>query len=267
MLEWLYPIRDRLLSNAAVAEGDVVLDVGCGDGLVAFAAIERVGPTGRVIFSDVSQDLIDHARALATQMGVLERCDFVRAAAEDLGEIRDGSVDVVTTRSVLIYVAEKERAFREFHRVLRPGGRVSIYEPVNRFNEPRSPEISYEGFDMTPVLEIYAKIRDFYRGLQPPDSDPMLDFDERDLIEIADRTGFRQVRLEYYAEIAPPKEARRWEVAIRGAWNPKVPSLEVAMGQLLTPEELERYTNHMRPLYESGAGRARSAHAYLLATK
>jgi arsenite methyltransferase len=42
-----------------------VLDVGCGDGLIAFGALDRVGEEGQVIFSDISQDLLDHCRSLA----------------------------------------------------------------------------------------------------------------------------------------------------------------------------------------------------------
>lgn len=266
-LEFLYPIRDRVLANAQVREGDVLLDVGCGDGLIAFGALEKVGPAGRVIFSDISQDLLDHSRALAERMGVPDRCEFVRAAAEDLQPIANASVDAVTTRSVLIYVNPKERAFREFRRVLKPGGRLSIFEPINRFNEPRSSSVSYEGFDMTPVLDIYRKIRDFYHGLQPRDSDPMLDFDERDLVDLADGAGFREVRLEYNAEIAPPQRPGKWESVIRRAWNPKVPTLEEAMQQLLTVQEIERYTGYVRPLVASGGGRGRNAYAYLWATK
>jgi len=49
--------------------------------------------------------------------------------ADDLAAIPDASVDVVTTRSVLIYVRDKRRAFGEFARVLRPGGWISIFEP------------------------------------------------------------------------------------------------------------------------------------------
>ena len=43
-------------------------------------------------------------------------------------------MDIVTTRSVLIYVEDKRRAFEEFFRVLKPGGRISLFEPINRFN-------------------------------------------------------------------------------------------------------------------------------------
>jgi ubiquinone/menaquinone biosynthesis C-methylase UbiE len=266
-LAWLYPIRDRVLGNAKVGEGDVVLDVGCGDGLIAFGALDRVGPSGRVIFSDISQDLLDHSRALAEQIGELERCTFVRAPAEDLSPLADESVEVVTTRSVIIYVKPKERAFQEFLRVLRPGGRLSMFEPINRFNEARAANISHEGFEMSPVIDIYRKLREFYAALQPPDTDPMLDFDERDLIDLANSAGFRAVELDYHAEIAPPKESRSWERALHSAGNPRIPTLEEAMQRLLTPDEIERYTDYMRPLCESDAGRSRNAYAFLWATK
>jgi ubiquinone/menaquinone biosynthesis C-methylase UbiE len=51
-------------------------------------------------------------------------------------------VDAVTTRSVLIYVKDKRRASEEFHRVLKPGGRLSIFEPINSFTYPEPPHAS-----------------------------------------------------------------------------------------------------------------------------
>src|SRR5207237_6282188 len=104
---------------------DVLLDVGCGDGLIGFGAIDRE-PTAEVIFSDVSEDLLAHCRQLAESDGVAARCRFVRASARDLSEIDSASVDVVTTRSVLIYEDDKADAFMEFWRVLRPGGRICL---------------------------------------------------------------------------------------------------------------------------------------------
>ena len=53
VLEWLYPVRDKVLRNTNLKEGDTLLDVGCGDGLIAFGALEKI-KNSRVIFSDIS---------------------------------------------------------------------------------------------------------------------------------------------------------------------------------------------------------------------
>jgi arsenite methyltransferase len=131
LTEFLYPVRDTVLDKARLRPGGTLLDVGTGDGLIAFGALERLGPSGRVIFSDISQDLLDHCREAADAEGLLDRCRFVLAAADRLAGVTDVSVDTVTTRSVLIYVKDKAAALREFYRVLRPGGRVSLFEPIN----------------------------------------------------------------------------------------------------------------------------------------
>ncbi|MFG1677373.1 class I SAM-dependent methyltransferase [Micromonospora sp. NPDC049282] len=96
----LAAFRDGVLAGADLAADDVVLDVGCGTGLIGFGALARLGPDGHVIFSDVSLDVLDECRRTASGDG---RCSFVVASADDLTGIADASVDVVTTRSVLIY--------------------------------------------------------------------------------------------------------------------------------------------------------------------
>src|SRR4051812_40353656 len=125
MAPTLEGFREGVLDRADLRPDDVLLDVGCGTGLIGFGALERLGPGGRVVFSDVSADLLGERRRTAAGDA---RCSFVRAGAEDLAGVPDGSVDVVTTRSVLIYCERKEAAFAEFYRVLRPGGRVSLFE-------------------------------------------------------------------------------------------------------------------------------------------
>src|SRR5215469_10360475 len=77
LTEFLYPVRDTVLEKAALKPGDTLLDVGTGDGLIAFGALERLGPPGRVIFSDISQDLLDHCRKAADAEGLLDRCSFI----------------------------------------------------------------------------------------------------------------------------------------------------------------------------------------------
>jgi arsenite methyltransferase len=182
-----------------------------------------------------------------------------------LSDLPDASVDVVTTRSVLIYVQNKERAFREFWRVLGPTGRLSIFEPINRFGLPER-EYVFAGRDATPVWEIAQKLRALYQRLQPPDGDPMLDFDERDLLGCAEKAGFGEIHLELRADVKPV-EPRPWEEFIRVPGNPKVPSIAEAMNQVLTHEEAERFAAHLRPLVEAGTGISRMAHAYLWAVK
>src|ERR1700722_1667118 len=119
LTESLYPVRNSVLDQARLVTGETLLDVGTGDGLTAFGALDRLGPSGQVIFSDVSQDLLDHCREAASAEGLLDRCRFLLAPADQLTAVTDGSVDVVTTRAVLIYVKDKAQAMREFYRVLK----------------------------------------------------------------------------------------------------------------------------------------------------
>src|SRR4051794_40083205 len=86
-LEHPLPIRDRVLENAGLHPGDVLLDVGGGDGLIAFGALDRVGDTGEVILTDISTDLVAHASQLADDLAQGQHMSFVVARAEHLEPI------------------------------------------------------------------------------------------------------------------------------------------------------------------------------------
>lgn len=265
-MERLYHIRDRVLSQVHLKENETLLDAGAGDGLIAFGALEKF-PGCHVIFSDISQDLLDHAEALAQEMNVAHRCRFVNASADDLSLLPDRSVEAVTTRSVLIYVSAKAKAFGEFQRVLQDGGALSIFEPINRFAFPE-PEGRFGGFDVTPVLDLAQKVEAIYTRIQPPDTDPMTDFDERDLFSYAESAGFSEIHLELQAAVQPIDAALAdWNGFLHTAGNPKIPTLAEAMDEALTPAEAERFTAHLRPLVEAGQGVRRFAVAYLWARK
>jgi arsenite methyltransferase len=261
MLEQLAVVRDRVLDHAELQTGETLLDVGCGNGLIGFGGLERGAE--RVVFADISRPLLDDCRTLAAAAGLLDRCRFVEAAAEDLAGIEEASVDVVTTRSVLIYVEDKEQAFREFHRVLRSGGRLSLFEPINRFGLEERRDTW--GFELDGLSEVLAKVNEVFEAVQP-ESDPMLDFDERDLLKQVEAAGFFPIRLTLEAEIRP-HELRRWETMLSTSGNPKIPTLGEAMDQALTPDERAALAAKLRPQVEQGRGVWRMASAYLWAAK
>jgi arsenite methyltransferase len=219
-----------------------------------------------VIFSDISRDLLDHCRAAASAEGLLERCRFVLAPADDLAAVPDASVDVVTTRSVLIYVKDKARAMREFYRVLRPAGRMSLFEPINVLMSLADPD-RYLGYDVTAVSTLAARVKALYESIQPPGADPMVDFDDRDLVRHAQDAGFPRIDLELQVSVAARKRPLPWELFVRMSGNPLVPTLAEAMSQALSPQEISELTTHLRPLVEAGQGLDRRALAYLTAVK
>jgi arsenite methyltransferase len=260
MLDGLSKLRDSVLDNARIDEGDVVLDLGCGDGLIGFGALQRVGATGRVIFSDISQQLLDVCREIAADD---PRCSFLLASADEL-PLGDASVDVVTTRSVLIYLTDKRRAFEEAHRVLRPGGRLSIFEPINSYAFPE-PDDRFAYYDVGAVRELSAKVKAHYRRVAPDDT--LTDFDERDLVAWSEAAGFAEVHLELRIDLAPMEPVDNWEARENSSGNPLAPTLREAIEASLTPDEAERFRRHLRAEAEAGRGVERGAVAYLWARK
>jgi len=240
----LEALRDGVLDRADLQPDDVLLDVGTGTGLIAFGALSRLGPDGRVIFSDISADVLDVCRRTA---GDDDRCRFVQASADDLAGIPDASVDVVTTRSVLIYLKRKDAAFAEFRRVLRPGGRLSLFEPINRFMKEHRPGDMF-GLGDSPVADLLVKVRaEFGTG------GPMVDFDERDLLRWAADAGFEAVELDYRAQLDVPDEPiTDWATLKNTAPNPLAPTYGEAIAAALTEPERQRLDEHINALAEAG---------------
>jgi ubiquinone/menaquinone biosynthesis C-methylase UbiE len=264
-MRMLYRVRDEVLDGARIREGDTVLDVGCGDGLIAFGALDRAGERGTVIFSDISEALLERCRGAATAIGATERCRFVTASADDLAAIDGASADVVTTRSVLIYVHDKARAFREFHRVLRPGGRISLWEPINRFELTYGRSADGMANAAPEIADLVGRLRERVRALHPDDH-PMMDFDQHDLLRYAEAAGFPAVHLAYHVVVMPAPPVK-WETWLNSAGNPTVPPTGEIAGSLFSAEEMARFELHARPVLERGGYPFRTASAKLTATR
>ena len=103
-------------------------------------------------------------------------------------------------------------------------------------------------------------------GQAQGDDDPMLDFDERDLIRQAEAAGFFPIRVDLRLVIEP-QEPRSWEGFVQSSGNPNIPTFAEVIDSALTKEERARYSDYLRPRVEGGLGRWRMASAYLWARK
>lgn len=111
-------------SLGALNSGARVVDLGSGGGFDCFVAAERVGPEGRVIGVDMTDEMLERSRAAAVTMG-LKNVEFRKGIIEEL-PVEDSWADVVISNGVINLCADKRRVFNEVTRVLRPGGRLQF---------------------------------------------------------------------------------------------------------------------------------------------
>ena len=119
----LEPAQSLMLDMAALRSGDRVLDVACGTGLVSFRVLDAVGAAGSVFGTDISENMVQTARRLASEHGY-GNATFERFDAEAMS-LEDASFDAALCALGLMYFPEPVSALREMHRLLAPGGRAA----------------------------------------------------------------------------------------------------------------------------------------------
>jgi arsenite methyltransferase len=112
-----------------LAKSERVVDAGSGAGFDSFVAADQVGPEGRVIGVDMTDEMLAKSRATATALG-LSNVEFRKGLLEDL-PVEDGWADVVISNGVINLCADKKMVLSEILRVLRPGGRFQFADIAN----------------------------------------------------------------------------------------------------------------------------------------
>ncbi|WP_395065189.1 class I SAM-dependent methyltransferase [Paraburkholderia silvatlantica] len=264
---------DRVLDAVRLRPGMTLADIGTGDGLVGFRAIERAGASIRVVMTDISTPLLQHAEDTARSLGVSGQCAFVRGSAEQLEGIADEAVDAATMRAVLAYVEDKPAAMRELYRILKPGARFAIAEPILRDEalevcmlKRLVDEGAFNADD--PFFPLLLRCR----AAQFPDTEeklrslPITNYGERDLVRYAMDAGFTDIHLELHIDVRT-EDCLPWETFIRTSPHPLAPALEDVLETEFTHDERTYLEVRMRAIFESGKQFGAERIAYLTAKR
>lgn len=121
--QWLGKATDTMLDMANVSAGNRVLDIAAGAGEQSITAAQKVGPTGYVLATDISSNILEFAQQLAKE-AELSNIETKVMDGENL-TLPDSTFDIVISRVGLIYFPDQQRALKEMLRVLKPGGKVA----------------------------------------------------------------------------------------------------------------------------------------------
>ena len=127
---------------AHIAMGETVLDLGSGGGIDVLLSARRVGPTGKVYGLDMTDEMLELARANQAKAGVTN-VEFLKGDIDHI-PLPDNSIDLIISNCVINLSPDKDRVLAEAFRVLKPGGRFAVSDIVIRGDMPKEIRQSIE---------------------------------------------------------------------------------------------------------------------------
>lgn len=167
---------------ALIKPGDVVVDLGSGAGNDCFVARAIAGETGEVIGIDMTEAMINKAKENVKKLG-FSNVHFRLGDIEDM-PLASNRADVVVSNCVMNLVPDKEKAFKETFRILKPGGHFSISDVVLEGNLPQ---------ELAKEAEMYAGC--VSGALQ-----------KSDYLQIIEKAGFKNIKIQKQKAISIPDE-------------------------------------------------------------
>jgi arsenite methyltransferase len=245
-------LASKIVDRAEIFESATVLDIGAGDGLVGLTALPKLGEQGKLILSDISEAALAIPKEIFNEKKIQDpRIKFLIAGVENLSQLQDNSVDRVVMRSVLSYVEDKQAAFKEIFRVLRPGGIAVLSEPVNQ----RHVEFGkghFKGYrlDHEPLLSVRSLLQKVIDNLWKQNQDTLIGYNEHDLVHFSIKAGFEEINLEYSLLRSSNARYASWEFFFDAAPNPHAPTLRESLTKVLTPDEFVKVENALRKVVQ-----------------
>ena len=185
-LNWLTNIRNIVLDMADLKENQKIADFGCGSGLLGFGVLERFEDRVEFIFSDKFQDCLDECQNILKNSNIKSNARFLKSDILDI-KLENNYLDRALTRSVLVHVLDKQQAFNELYRILKPQGMYCAFEPIisqnTRYYELLIPDEVSDYFDFKKAEKEF---------MTNPD-DPLVNFSAQSLDLNMQEAGFSDV--------------------------------------------------------------------------
>ena len=170
--------------------GETVLDLGSGGGIDVLLSAKRVGPTGKAYGLDMTDEMLELARANRTRAGATN-VEFLKGDIEAI-PLPDQSVDVIISNCVINLASDKGKVLREAFRVLKPGGRFAVSDVVVRGEVPDAVRRSVElwvGCVAGALEESDYRAKLEAAGFSDVDIDPWRVYDVKDAREFLTNAG------------------------------------------------------------------------------